>query len=148
MERQVEPPTYLLACVVGMLCLDFLVPVVRLISGPWRCLGALPILAGLAVNVWADQIFKRVGTTVKPSEVPTLFVVRGPFRFSRHPMYLGMAAVLIGVAVALGTLTPWIALPVFIAVMEVRFIPGEERAMEREFGEPYRDYRKKVGCWF
>jgi protein-S-isoprenylcysteine O-methyltransferase Ste14 len=88
-----------------------------------------------------------VETTIKPSETPTSLVVEGPFRFSRHPMYLGMTAVLIGVAGVLGTLTPWIVVPVFVAAMERVFIRREEAAMQEAFGESYRKYAETVRRW-
>jgi len=145
--QKTEPPTWLLASVAAMVGLHFLWPGMRLIAGPWRLLGALPMLAGLAVNVWADRLFKRAQTTVKPSETPSSFVTDGPFRFSRHPMYLGMAALLAGVAVLLGTLTPWLVAAAFVAAMDRLFIAPEEKAMRGAFGKAYEEYRRTVRRW-
>jgi len=145
--RKIEPPAWLLANVVAMVALGFLFPVIRVIPSPYRYLGILPILAGVAVNVWADGLFKRAKTTVKPSETPTSLIVEGPFRFSRHPMYLGMCAVLAGVAALLGALTPWLVVPPFVAAMEMLFIRSEEKAMRQAFGESYQEYKRRVRRW-
>jgi protein-S-isoprenylcysteine O-methyltransferase Ste14 len=58
-----------------------------------------------------------------------------------------MEAILLGVAVVLGTLVT-LAFPViFVMLIEVFIIPGEERKLERIFGEPYREYKKRVRRW-
>jgi protein-S-isoprenylcysteine O-methyltransferase Ste14 len=81
------------------------------------------------------------------SEEPTSLVTSGPFRFSRNPIYLGMASVLLGVAVLMGTLVT-LAFPViFVTLIEFFIIPGEERKLEKLFGEPYREYKKSVRRW-
>jgi protein-S-isoprenylcysteine O-methyltransferase Ste14 len=53
-------------------------------------------------------VFTKSKTTVKPHEIPTSLEISGPFRISRHPMYLGMAAILLGVAIVLGSLLSFI----------------------------------------
>jgi protein-S-isoprenylcysteine O-methyltransferase Ste14 len=40
------------------------------------------------------------------------------FRLSRNPMYLGFALVLMGVAILLGSLTPWFIVPIFILLID------------------------------
>ena len=54
-------------------------------------LGALIFLAGLAVGLAAWGLFGRVGTRVEPWRASTGIVESGPFRWTRNPMYLGMA---------------------------------------------------------
>ncbi len=147
MAKQMEPPAWLFVSLIAMLGLHFLLPVIRVIPTAYKYLGILPILGGVAVSIWAEQLFKRAKTAVKPSETPTSLIVEGPFRFSRHPMYLGMSAVLAGVAAVLGTLTPWLVVPVFVGGMEKLFIRSEEKAMHEAFGESYRKYSKTVRRW-
>jgi protein-S-isoprenylcysteine O-methyltransferase Ste14 len=114
----------------------------------WRIAAGLPLLlAGAVLNVWADQLFKRAGTTVKPFEPSTALIVTGPFALTRHPMYLGMALALAGVALALGSATPWAVLPVFAWLITRRFIIPEERKMEATFGARYLEYAVKVRRW-
>jgi protein-S-isoprenylcysteine O-methyltransferase Ste14 len=74
-------------------------------------------------------------------------VLDGPFRFSRNPMYLGMVTLLIGVAIGLGSATPWLVIPAFFFLISKRFIAAEERKMEVEFGAEYLSYRSKVRRW-
>jgi len=84
---------------------------------------------------------------VKPKEMPSKLVVSGPFRISRHPMYLGMAAVLLGEAVFLGSLTTFAFPLIFMALMVVLFMSTEEDNLERTFGKEYLDYKSRVRRW-
>ena len=99
------------------------------------------------MNFWADSLFKKVQTTVRPDERPTAFVKDGPFKYVRHPMYLGMALILFGVALLLGSLSTFVIPAVFIVIIDLKFITPEERSMLEAFGEDYIVYTRRVGRW-
>jgi len=99
------------------------------------------------VNLWADRLLKQKGTSVKPFEPTSVLIVDGPFRFSRNPMYLGMVLILAGIALALGTLSPWLVVPVFMWQIMRRFIVAEEAKLAAAFGNRYIEYRRKVRRW-
>jgi len=121
------PPVLFFAALALVVGLHLLVPVVQLFTWPLRvAAGGVLLAAGIALNLWADSLFKRVGTSVKPFEPTTALIVGGPFAFSRHPMYLGMVLILIGSALALGSLSPWVVVPVFVSQITRRFIVAEE----------------------
>ena len=122
-------------------------PVRRVVPEPWDYVGIFPALAGLVVNLWCSKMFSGAGTTIKPFERSARLVTGGPYRFSRHPMYVGMAAVLTGLAVFLGSVTPFVVIPAFVAVMAAKFIPAEERAMAETFGDKWREYAARVRRW-
>ncbi len=127
--------------------LHFLLPVTRLTGFPYSCLGVPAILVSVGLSVWAERFFKRAGTTVKPFEPSSNLVAEGPYRFSRHPMYLGMTMTLAGLAVLLGSLSPLAVVAGFTLLIDRRFIVAEERMMEETFGGAYREYRKRVRRW-
>ena len=141
------PPAWFLIFVAIMLALHLLLPVCEVIGWPYRLLGVPPVLLGAGLNVWADALFKRARTTVNPFETSTRLVTSGPFRFSRHPMYLGGVLMLIGLAVLLGSLTPAAAVPAWVVLMRVRFVAVEEEMMAETFGEAYQEYRRRVRRW-
>jgi len=141
------PPTVFYALLLVSIASHFAVPIITLIRPPYSFLGVPIIIFGAGLNLWADSLFKKRNTPVKPTEMPVSFVTNGPFRISRHPMYLGMAAILLGVAVVLGSILP-LAFPIlFLALMERLFIPREEANLERAFGDDYRAYKKRVRRW-
>jgi protein-S-isoprenylcysteine O-methyltransferase Ste14 len=141
------PPTLLAVSVAAMIALHFLLQALRVIPRPWNLLGAGPVAFGVLWNLWADHLFKRHRTTVKPHLKPTTLIEAGPFRLSRNPMYVGMAAIAAGVAVLCGSLTPMFVPVAFIAVVAVVFIPMEERAMHQAFGDAWDRYRASVRRW-
>jgi protein-S-isoprenylcysteine O-methyltransferase Ste14 len=133
---------------LGMVVLHFLLSGPRLIAAPWRFIGVPVALLATWLTVRADALFKELGTEVKPFRKSSLVVEEGPFRFSRHPMYVGFLGILLGVAVLAGTLLPLLVVPVMLVLFTVRFVLPEERHMEEQFGEEYRSYQARVRRWF
>ncbi len=150
MEKRhpILPPFYVFGGLAIMLVVHFFAPGIRIIPMPWGLAGAVLMVAGLALTIISAQTFHRADTPVRPFEESTELVTYGPFRFSRNPMYLGMVVALVGTAILLGTLTPWLVPPVFAAVIHQFFIVPEEKLMERTFGDKYRSYQTRVRRWF
>ncbi len=141
------PPTFLHAFLLLMAALHFILPGLRLLTPSWRLLGLLPFLVGVALNLTADRAFTEAGTTVKPFEESSVLLTKGPFAVSRHPMYLGMTLILLGIAILLGSLTPIFLVPLFAAAMHVVFVRGEERMLEDRFGRAWLTYKGRVRPW-
>ena len=138
---------YFIILLILSVLLNFLFPVLVFLSPPSTYFGFLIIGFGFVLAFWSRSLFLKNATTLQPSEEPTLLVTSGPFRISRNPIYLGMASILLGVAVLFGTLVT-LAFPViFDTLIEFFIIPGEERKLEKIFGEPYRKYKKSVRRW-
>ena len=146
-KRKPLPPTYFIASLLLLVALHFIWPVKHLIPSPFRYLGVTLIVIGLWLNLWADSLFKKRQTTVKPFERATTLMVEGPFRFTRNPMYLGMSLILAGLAVVLGSLTTFAVPVAFFVAMEVAFIRHEQKALEEAFGQEFLDYRQRVRRW-
>lgn len=146
-RKRMLPPTYLLIAIVVMVALRFLVPVARFIRFPWTLLGLLPGALGVTLNLLADQAFKRHQTTVKPFEKSTSLITAGPYALSRNPMYLGFTLMLLGIALFLGALTPFIVVPIFALIMEFIFIRAEEPMMQETFGDAWQAYKAEVRRW-
>ena len=132
---------------VAMAVLHFGFPIAQPIVEPYRYAGAVLLLLAFGLGFWALALFRRVGTGVVPFSDATTLVLRGPYRFTRNPMYLAMVGILAGTAIWLGSLTPWLVLPAFVSIIAERFIRREEALLERTFGEPYARYRAAVRRW-
>ena len=145
--KKIHPPTHLLIYIVISVLLHFLYPLHQFIRFPYSLLGIILIAAGVVLNVWADGIFKKQKTTVKPFEKPDALVNSGPYRISRNPMYLGMVLILFGVSFILGSVMSFIGPIIFIITLERVLIPDEEKSMKENFGDNYLLYKRKVRKW-
>jgi protein-S-isoprenylcysteine O-methyltransferase Ste14 len=146
--RRPLPPTYLLLGLIAMGLLHLLASGPHLVPGVWRLAGVPLIVFGAWLAISADALFKRLGTEIKPFRASGLVVAEGPFRFSRHPMYLAFLAILAGAAVLAGTLVPFIVFGIMVWLFTHHFVVPEERHMEEQFGEAYRAYKARVRRWF
>lgn len=145
--RRVLPPIYFLGALLLMVGLHVTFPIRQVIPYPYRYTGAVLVLGGILLVGWAARLFGRAGTTIKPFQEASALVIRGPYRLTRNPMYVGMVTVLSGIALLLGSLSPGIIIPPFVALLDRRFIRFEEAALERIFGAEYRDYKARVQRW-
>ena len=146
-QVDVLPPRLLKISLVAMTALHLLAPGSHWTAFPGSLFGFVPIALGLYLNWSAARRFKRLGTAILPNEDPTVLVTRGPFRISRHPMYLGMVMGLFGYAVLLGSLTPLLVVPAFLLLIDRRFMRKEESVLEESFGDEYEAYRGKTARW-
>lgn len=146
-KKRILPPAYGLMALIIMLLLHFLLPVAKFIRFPWNLIGLIPLAAGAAANMKSSNAFEKAETTVKPYKESSHLVTGGPFRISRNPMYLGGVLILLGVAILLGSLTPFAVVVAFLFLMDVVFIRLEEAMLEMRFGESYRIYKSRVRRW-
>jgi protein-S-isoprenylcysteine O-methyltransferase Ste14 len=131
----------------AMLALHVAVPIMSLIHPPYSYLGLIPILLGLVISGTSARAFREAGTPVIPFEKSTALVTDGWYRYTRNPMYLGLVVTLVGVWLVLGTLSPLLPMIVFVWIIEVQFIRGEEQFLNEIFGEQYRSYKLRVRRW-
>jgi protein-S-isoprenylcysteine O-methyltransferase Ste14 len=113
-----------------------------------RVAGAVVGACGfLLLDTSAMARFRRAHNNPTPWTPITSLVVDGPYRYTRNPMYLGMAALFVSIAFALGKLWALALLPVVLIVIDRYAIAREERYMERRFGAEYLDYKAGVRRW-
>jgi len=143
----VMPTTCLLIAIVVMVALHFLFPVARIIPPLWNLLGIIPLALGVIINLIADRAFHKVNTTVKPFKESTALITEGVFRISRNPMYLGFVLVLIGIAVLIRSLTPYVIILAFAILMDRMYIRVEERMLAEEFGTEWEEYKQSTRRW-
>ena len=107
--------------------------------------------AGLALLLGLDTSamvrFAGRETPFNPARPARALVTDGPYRLSRNPMYVGMAALYAGAAVASGLIWSLALLPVPLLVLDRVVIPREESHLAARFGEEYHAYRSRVRRW-
>ena len=109
--------------------------------------GWLLIGAGLLLGAAGIMTLIRARTTFMPDRESNELVMAGPFAFSRNPIYAGMMAIYVGVAIASNTAWPILLLPLVWILMRVLIIAREERYLAGKFGAKYVDYRRRVRRW-
>lgn len=117
-------------------------PVLRIVALALACLG-------LAIDVVGVLSFRRQRTTVNPMRPAnsTALVTSGIYRFTRNPMYVGMAVLLTGWAAWLGTPLALVGVAAFVLwITRFQIIP-EERVLSRLFGADFDVYRAQVRRW-
>ena len=121
---------------------SFFLPGAAIIAFISALIGAVIALSGVAS-------FRQHDTTVNPTrpETTTLIVTAGIYRFTRNPMYLGLAFVLAGWAVYLANIAAMALVPVFALYMTRFQIKPEERALMAKFGADFADYMATVRRW-
>jgi protein-S-isoprenylcysteine O-methyltransferase Ste14 len=146
-NHKIVPPIYGLISLLVMLLLYFVVPGPRIIPKPWNLLGLLPVALGLASAVTAIWTFRRAGTSPEPFHEASALVTGGIYRLSRNPIYLGFLLALLGVAVLLRSLTPYLVLVGYVILIERNVIRFEERMLAEKFGAQWAEYEKRTRRW-
>jgi protein-S-isoprenylcysteine O-methyltransferase Ste14 len=123
-------------------------PIVREPASVLPVAGLLVIAIGISVGISSVVSFRDAGTTILPAGRPTTAIVaRGPYRFTRNPMYLAMALAYLGLAVLFNNRLALLLLPAVVTVVDRFVIRREERYLEAKFGEAYARYRSRVRRW-
>jgi protein-S-isoprenylcysteine O-methyltransferase len=132
----------------------FVLPWAGFPGDPWlaRVVGSLVALSGIALREWAIVTLGRLFTQSVMIREQHVVVTTGPYRTLRHPAYTGTLLTLVGL---MFTLDNWLS----VATVTVGFFIGhvprirvEERVLEENLGEPYREFertRKRLvpGIW-
>ena len=110
--------------------------------------GLLLACAGGLVAAACIATFVTIGRgTPAPFDPPRQFVVRGPYRYVRNPMYIGGASVLLGVGLFISSPSVVLLAPGFLLLMHLIVVLHEEPALEERFGSEYLQYKETVHRW-
>jgi protein-S-isoprenylcysteine O-methyltransferase Ste14 len=118
-------------------------------SGPgiWNVTGLMPIATGIAGLIWTMvTAFGQAPERMELSRLPSFLLTRGPYAYSRNPMYASELVLWLGWAVFYGSAGVLIGLVVFFAVL-VAAARYEERLLAARFGEVYHAYMESVPRW-
>ena len=105
--------------------------------------GAGALLTALCI---ATFVTRGRGTPF-PLDPPREFVVSGPYRWVRNPMYVGAAAVILGAGLVLSSPSIVLLAVAFLLLMHAIVVLYEEPTLAEKFGASYRRYKAQVGRW-
>ncbi len=130
---------------------DFFTFPVDIIPQPYNLVGILLIPIGMLLVIWANYTLLHIGKiglrNREPMQRPSNLVLVGPFRFTRNPIYLGCLLMMLGLVIVWSSVVTAFFLILVYIVFRYKFIKREEVILEEEFGEEYRDFKKRVGRW-
>jgi protein-S-isoprenylcysteine O-methyltransferase Ste14 len=115
---------------------------------PLPLLGIVLVALAFVPPVWAFILFRHEDTEINPtSQANRKLVTRGPYQFTRNPMYLGLVTLSLGIAAWIGAWPMFMAPLAAFATVNWVHIPFEEAKMRRQFGAAYDDYVARVRRW-
>ena len=109
--------------------------------------GWLLVGTGLAVMLSGLISFFRARTAVMPNRSASVLVIRGPYRFTRNPMYVGLSMAYVGGILLTNNTWCLLFLPAVLFLIHVFVIRREERYLKDAFGESYLNYCARVRRW-
>ena len=144
---KIYPPLMVLAGIITQLLIGYIAPVELLLSATWQYIGIALMVLGFATILLAARSFRKHETTIIPDGQPSALMEGGLFAYSRNPIYVAMAVLLIGSGLAIGHIWALIVVPLFVLLVQQIWIVKEEENLEAEFGQIYRNYKIKVRRW-
>ena len=149
LELKIPPPLQVLIIAIAMYGVSKVLPVWQFsfAGSTWLACGL--VIIGLGISMLGVTEFKKAQTTVNPHtpEKSTYLVTSGIYHYTRNPMYLGLAIILLGGALELSHFLAFLLLPVFISYITYFQIKPEEAVMTQKFGDKYRTYFTQVRRW-
>ncbi|HET6565208.1 MAG TPA: isoprenylcysteine carboxylmethyltransferase family protein [Xanthomonadales bacterium] len=146
-KPRIFPPFWLLLCALALFALDRWLPLVQLYPSLPRTWNWLLLAPGLVLIIIAMGGFIKAKTGAVPFSKSTVLVTGGIYRFTRNPMYLGMALVLAGAAIRLGSLSAWLPVVFFVFIIQRQFVRNEEIFLSAIYGDEFHQYCRKVRPW-
>jgi protein-S-isoprenylcysteine O-methyltransferase Ste14 len=149
LENRIPPPVVALCTAGLMYAAAWLVPALDF-GLPWRGTIAGTLAAiGVSFDVAGLAHFFRAKTTINPLDpgAASALVTRGVYRFSRNPMYLGLALLVAAWGIYLANIAALALVPLFVLYMNRFQIAPEERALRARFGADFQAYCERVRRW-
>lgn len=117
--------------------------------GVWNLLALILVTGGIAGTLWMIALHYLTSPGAFMNRQPTQDIVRrGPYAYTRNPMYLFELTFWLGWALFYGSLAVGIGFLAWLSAFNFIILPWEERGLEERFGEPYREYKRRVPRWF
>lgn len=110
-------------------------------------LGIALAVAAPSLAIWAARTLKAAGTNVNPARPALTIVRKGPFRFTRNPMYLALCLLQVALGLLLNDWGSLLFVIPLALLLHYGVILREEKYLEAKFGAPYLILKRKVRRW-
>lgn len=109
--------------------------------------GLLVVAVAILLGVSALLSLRAARTPVEPWKATRSIVERGPYAFTRNPIYLAFALLVLGVGLWINRFAVVVMVIPALLITDRVIVRREERYLTRKFGEPYLAYRQRVRRW-
>lgn len=109
--------------------------------------GIICVVAVLVLAIWPIKLFNKIEQDPAPWTSTPEIVVKGPYKYTRNPMYLMMVIVCIGFSIILDEAWVFLMAPVCGYVIYRIAIRHEEKYLAEKFGASYEAYKSSVRRW-
>ena len=142
-----RPPLILLCSILLGVGLRFVMQRPFVPSSLAAPVGVVLVLASIALFIAAVRSFRAAGTPIPGDQPTTTIVRRGPYRFSRNPIYLSFYGLQLGLAFWTNNLWQLVALVGTVLLIALVVVPREERYLESRFPATYLPYKASTRRW-
>lgn len=150
LELKILPPVLLLITLLLMWLISAGTPSFAFQFPLRRVIPPAIALVGVVIAISGAIAFRKARTTVNPTKphAASSLVTTGIYRFTRNPMYVGLALLSLAWGTWLANPLALLPIPVFVFYLTRYQIRPEERALQSLFGDEFAAYSARVRRWF
>jgi protein-S-isoprenylcysteine O-methyltransferase Ste14 len=145
----IPPPLFYVLIFIAAVFIQKIIPIAdklfRLLA--IKVVGVILLIVALFFLVKSLRQFFLTKNTLVLIKPASSLQTTGIYGMTRNPMYVGLTIVYLGIACFIGNLWNFILLPVLFIIVQEYIIKREEKYLELEFGQEYRDYKRTVRRW-
>ncbi|NSX56483.1 methyltransferase family protein [Parasulfitobacter algicola] len=142
------PPAWLATClIIAWLQSHYFDLGMSLDYGITDLLSAILLGGGIIIFFMAVIQFRRHQTTIIPHQEASNLITQGIYKWSRNPIYVADTLILAGLILRWDAVLSLPLIPIFVWIIERRFVIPEENRLRRKFRADFARYEKKTRRW-
>jgi protein-S-isoprenylcysteine O-methyltransferase Ste14 len=104
------------------------------------------LIVSVFFMMWAVRTMNNHKVDFRFAPVPRV-VSKGPYKYTRNPMYVAMTLLIISIGFILNGLWFLIMAGLFVIFIHINVVKIEEKYLEKELGDEYKKYKLRVRAW-
>lgn len=149
LNHKIPPPIVALLIAAAMWAIARFSPILQITAAVRLPIAGALAVCGALVAASGMLAFRRARTTINPvtPAAASSVVTVGIYRYTRNPMYVGLACLLLAWTAYLASPLALLGPAAFVLFITRFQIIPEERALLSKFGQQYADYRVCARRW-
>lgn len=141
------PPLWTLGFIGLSWALSRLFPIFNISHRASLSVGLILAALAIAAMLWSALTLRHHRTTFIPHRQASHLVTAGPFRFSRHPIYVADLILLLASGFLMSSGWAFLFTPLLALILRQVFMIPEERMLQKTFPEEFRNWSTSVRRW-